>query len=478
VTAHVAPHRWADAWKGRLDKAEVAEMDRHAEACARCAKARDRITRASSSTFPAMRVQSSPELSWDAVRAKIHWSVSTERHQRLRPSRRPLAAAWVLAGGLVAAAVVTGSAREVAHERAVAVAPTSPQEIAPAPLAGLVSRLSGAVMIDGLRAGAFDRQLGPGAVIATGDGRIDVQFGDASALSLGPRSTVELRRFDADAIELAVEGTIDIAVAPRAPGQRFVVVAGDREIEVRGTQFRVVHEAGALVVACRHGLVAVRDAHGELEVGAARRLAVPSGRAVAGQAVAPLSADELAQLVQATPVTTPLWTDVAELARSSAALDIATVGRRSVRLDGVELGQAPLRVRVMPGRHTVEAADRAGRYHRAGWVDVKAGTPARLDVHTDVDAPPTASSAARRRELHAGIAAHRPQLARCTRALAKAGVTDTYVTIEISVDASGAVGFLNVLDSDLPNVDCVLEALRDVRFGAGSAATWREKIAL
>src|SRR4029079_10793173 len=106
----------------------------------------------------------------------------------------------------------------------------------------LGSRAAGDVMVAGVRPGdLFARPLGKGSRIATADGRVDIQFGDKSAFALGARSTIELRRFDAQVIELAVDGTVDISVAPRVDGQRFVVDAGDHKVEVRGTQFRVSH---------------------------------------------------------------------------------------------------------------------------------------------------------------------------------------------------------------------------------------------
>jgi hypothetical protein len=181
-------------------------------------------------------------------------------------------------------------------------------------------------------------------------------------------------------------------------------------------------------------------------------------------------------------MTLPVWNADALLA-SSAPLEVMAAGTREVRVDGIELGRAPLRVRVMPGRHTVEATDSAGRYRRAGWVDVAAPTagakPARLEVAAE-PAPGAAGAgtAERRRQLRAGI--DRAGLARCTRSIAKAGLTGTYVQIELSVDATGAVGFLNVIDTDLPSAtaSCVREVLADVRFKAGAAATWREKLDL
>jgi hypothetical protein len=323
-------------------------------------------------------------------------------------------------------------------------------------------------MIDGVRHDdVFTRTLSAGTVLATGEGHVDVQFGPESAFALGPRSTLELRHFDGQLIELAVQGTVDITVAPRAPHQRFLVVSGDTTVEVRGTQFRVHNDGKTTEVACRHGRVVVRDTHGETEVATARKLS--AGR------VAALSVAELDELAAATPATLPVWTDAQSVVQTSSALEIATVGKRAVRVDGVELGEAPLRVRVMPGRHTVETADSAGRFRRAGWVDVSADKTARLVVQAE--AAPTGGTAERRRQLHAGI--DHDRLAQCTRAIAKAGLT-AYVNIELSVDATGAVEFLNIIDTDLASNTsaCVREVLADVRFKPGAAATFRDKIDL
>lgn len=482
MTQHVAPHRWADLWAGRVDDAERAEMERHARRCRACARVRQRVTRASDS-FVAIRTQPPPEVSWDAIRAKVHWSVSTERQAALR-KRRP-AYGWLVAATLTGGAIglvtgeLTGSGPTGTELRPAGHAPIAarpaPEAPPPAPLVGMVNRASGDVMLDGVRpADLFALRLGAGSSLATGDGRIDVQFGSDSAFALGPMSTLELRRFDAHTVELVVEGTVDITVAPRTDGQRFLVDAGDQVVEVRGTQFRVVHDAGGTIVACHRGRVTVSDRTGQVEVGAARRVAVAPGHPVAGARAVAMSADEAAALSRA-PLALPLW-DPAALPRSSAPLEIATSGRRDVRVDGIELGLAPLRVRVMPGRHGVEAADSAGRFRRAGWVDVAAARGARFEV--PAEPPRTGGVTERRHQLRAGI--DQPRLRGCTRSIAKAGLTGTYVQIEISVDVQGAVGFLNVLDTDLPSATagCVREVLADVRFPRGTAATWRERVDL
>lgn len=502
MTGHVRPERWGDMFAGRVDSAERAVMEAHAKECKACKRSRDRVGRASD-TFTAIRETPAPELPWDGVRARVHWSVSKERRERdqeaARSSRpRGRIAAWVGAA-LVAAAgvgVVVYTQLPDAPPPAPPVAAATPAPahvplaqhtapVAPAPIAGLVSRVAGHtsdVLVDGVRPeDLFSRRIVAGTVIATGEGRIDVQFGDASAFALGPHSTLELRRFDAEMIELRVDGTIDVEVAPRAKDQRFLVVAGAHTVEVRGTQFQVRRDEGRTTVACRHGLVAVRDAGAQVEVGAARQIAIRAGEAVSADHVVPLSVDELAQLADATPLRVPAWTDIDTLLPSSSPLEIATATRRDVRVDGIELGAAPLIVRVMPGRHTVEATDSAGRYRRAGWIDVAApsagATPARLEVAAEA-AVRTSGVAERQRQLRAGI--DKGKLARCTRSIAKSGLTDTFVQVEIAVDAAGAIGFLNVIDTDLPSATaaCVREVLAEVTFAKGPSATWRERIDL
>lgn len=502
MSRHVAPERWADALAGRLDERARAQIEQHAETCQACARARARVGRASDA-FAAIRSQAGPELPWDSVRARVHWSVSKERRARTSSRRgrsiprlgwAALAATCAGALGLIAVDRLSGAAPATPPSAAGASPPraSTPELVSPdvaarvfaslepRPLAGLVNRATGDVRIDGSRpADLFGTRLVAGMVVSTGDARVDVQFGDGSAFALGPRSTVELRRFDEAEIELVLDGTLDLEVAPRERGQRLLVVAGERTVEVRGTQFRVHHEAGAVRVACRHGRVAVRDHAAEVEVAAAQHVRVPAAGALADARAIPLTSDELTELAEATPLRMPLW-NLDALTSSSAPLEVATAGGRDVRVDGIELGRAPLRVRVMPGRHTVEAADAHGRFRRAGWIDVAApftgAAPARIELPAEPS--PTSGVKQRQRQLHAGL--DRRLLARCVRTIAKAGLTDTYVEIELAVDAAGAVGFLNIIDTDLPSATarCVRDVLAEVPFERGAAATWRERIEL
>jgi hypothetical protein len=166
MSGHVAPHRWADLWAGRVGAPERKIMERHAQSCRACARVRQRVTRASDS-FATIRTQPSPEASWDSIRARVHWSVSTERRAALRRSRP--AYGW-LAGALaagVAVALVSGPAPELAPATQPIAQQDHPAPVSappPAALVGLVSRASGDVMVDGVRpADLFARALTTGS---------------------------------------------------------------------------------------------------------------------------------------------------------------------------------------------------------------------------------------------------------------------------------------------------------------------------
>ncbi len=483
MSRHVPPHRWADAFAGKLSEREVAEMDAHAASCKQCVRTRSRIDRTSQS-FPALRAQSSPDLGWDGIRARIHWSVSSEKRARGRSRTRrlvPWLAAGTLAAGAAAVVLSSGPARTSApavHQDAVAL--VEQKRVPPTPLGALVVReLGDQTMINGLvRRELFEHVLGAGSVIATGNSTLDVQFDAHGALALGPQSKLTLTRFDSERIELALaEGTVDVVVSKRAADQRFVVVAGEQTIEVRGTQFRVSRGETATRVACAHGRVVVRDASGEVDVGGEQVVSIPAGTPVTAARADALPPAEREVLVAATPRTLPIWTTPAQLVQTSSPLEVASAEPRDVRIDGLEVGQGPLRMRVMPGRHSVETADKAGRFKRAGWVDASAGKAARLEVQAEVAAP-SGGVAARRKELRSGI--DQKRIASCTRALARAGVSGGFVQVELSVDETGAVGFLNVIDTDLTSTmaSCVRDVLADVRFAAGMTATFREKLEL
>ncbi len=321
-----------------------------------------------------------------------------------------------------------------------------------------------------------------GAALATGpDGQLAVQLGSGTAFALGPSSQLAIARLDGATIELHVEGEVTVEVARRAPGQRFVVVAGGREVEVRGTAFSVTHRDGALEVACSHGLVAVAEPARPdevVEVGAGRRWAIGADESLLDAVPAPMDAAGLTRLLAAQPAQLPAWTDAPSLLRTSGPLAIAAPAGRAVRVDGVVMGAGAVTMRVMSGRHLVEVERAPGRYGAARWVATRDdGRPTR--VAAAVPEPRergSSASSARRGQLEDQVD-HRAMRG-CLRGLAKQGLAaGTHVEVKIGVDETGAVTYLNLGDTDLPasTASCVRDVVARVRFAAGDAASWRHR---
>jgi hypothetical protein len=485
---HVPPHRWSEILTGKLDADEAAAMSAHADGCARCARARDRIT-AARTAFADIRSEPSPEVKWDRVRAQVYWKTSQHRLERVKMPRASSFAVPLASLGAVAvliAAVASGSVPRGLRERPELASATAPaQENLEV---GVLTLVRGDVTVDGRAAvESFERALVATSEIRTGSGEVSVQFGDGSAFSVGPRSVLRLREFDRHAIVLEIDGQLDVDVAPRAPGQRFIVMAGQRTVEVRGTGFRVERFGDAVTVQCRHGRVAVKDGDGEVEVTGGEGVAVPTGSAVAGTPVHELDAAELAGLASTVPHRLAVWAAPDAVTALTAPLTVMTPADRNVRVDGAEVGRGPLTVRVVSGRHLVET-EVDGAWVSAGWVDVRDGAiqvaaveeiaapPKVVDPPRPprVDKTPAASKNLRRQQLGKQL----DDVRYCARALHKQGIDDTYVELELSVDANGAVRYANVVATDLPSTmsKCVRDAVAAMEFPAGPAAAWRETI--
>jgi ferric-dicitrate binding protein FerR (iron transport regulator) len=501
---HVAPHRWADAAIGRVSLDERARMTAHASSCPRCAKARDRVVRAQGSFTDLARAQS-PELRWEQIGARVYWSASQERRGRtdegsaIRPRRRWWLAAPLLALTAGAAAGVAWyldtpapAPPPVASDETPAPADVIPVEVVTLdppvraiPRVGLVTLAQGETHLAGARgAGVLAQPVVAGLRLDTGDGRIAVQVDAGTAFAIGPRSRLDVTRLDEAAIELRVDGDVSVEVARRAAGQRFVVIAGERVVEVRGTAFEVGHHGGRVEVRCRHGLVEVRDlaagADGavHVEVPAGTGWAAAAGDPLTMHAPAPLDADDLAGAMRRAPVMLPAWTDAPSLLRTTGPLAIGAPAKRAVRIDGVTVGRGDLTVRVMSGRHLVEAETAPGRFGAGHWVATRDdGAPAEVALSAAAPASSRGAVKTRRAQLEAKV--DHARAASCVRGLAKQGLAaGTFVVLELGVDETGAVSFLNVGSTDLPErlAACVRDVVADVRFPPGPAATWRHKI--
>lgn len=503
--SHVAPHRLAELAAGSLGARAAARARRHLDGCPQCTRAFERV-KSGRSTFPDLAALPAPELRWDKIRAQTYWTIGSASHTAipLPPARsRPRWAIALPAFGLAAAAAVALAMwkRGPAEDRRLAiVAPaielSSPAPAAPAALVGVVTLVEeggaiatadGRAIVGGNAIGAH--AIGPGDRITTGAGRLSAQFGAGSTFTVGPHSTLTMARFDRAAVELALgdAGRVDVEVSHRAPDQRFTVRAGERVVEVRGTAFRVERTGATVAVACEHGRVAVSsDGAPAVELGAGQALAVDDRDPLLGRAARPMTEAELAELLAARPAALPQWTDPDTIYRSTTGVSLVAPAGHTVALDGVAVGLGSLWRRVPPGRHLVESTDGAGRTRPGQWIEIDGAAAERPIVLASAGTAEPALSASgtaaarKARLVELSRAIDQTQLRGCVRSLAKQGLADgTHVELEIGVQASGAMRYLNIVDTDLPDgvVACVRDVVGATRLGAGAQVSWRHRIA-
>lgn len=503
--SHLAPHRLAALAAGTVSARGAARAHRHVDRCADCRRAFERV-RAARATFPDLAARPSPELRWDRIRAQTYWTLGTGSQTAIPVERTPRRARWTLAvpalGLAAAAAAIVGwqvrpPAPRVATPVAIGTpAPAPVASAAPTPLVGVVTLVEegGAIATADGRAIVGGNAIGAHAIVAgdqvtTDGGRLSAQFGDGSTFTVGPHSTLSLARFDLGAVELALgdAGRVDVEVSHRGPDQRFTVRAGERVIEVRGTAFRVERLGERVAVACEHGRVAVSsDGVAAVELGAGQALEVGDRDPLLGRAARPMSQAELGELLAARPAALAQWTDPDTIYRTTAGLALVVPPGQPVAVDGVIIGAGSVWRRVAPGRHLIESTDGTGRARPGQWIEVDASSvdkPIVLAAAPTTAEPALAASgtaAARRaRLLELSRAIDQTQLRGCVRSLAKQGLADgTHVELEIGVQASGTIRYLNIVDTDLPDrvVACVRDVVGATTLGRGAQVSWRHQI--
>lgn len=494
MARHVPPHRWADAASGALTPVQLAVMEEHADACPRCAGARDRV-RAAQRGFREIRDDQPPRLNWEHIGARIYWVTSSERRAAVR-ERKPRGerSRWMYAG-VAAAGLAFGLAVLLvwpdpapppsratvdpgasSTEAAALPAPLEVElitEPAAGPVRGLITYRRGDVRVGGGALG-FDRVIGAGDVLTTGsDGHVTLQFGTDSGLTLAPGSSLELRALDSRAVELVLSGDVTVDVERRPAGQRFEVEAGDHVVAVRGTAFQVRHRDGALAVACARGKVEVRGPETRREIGAGQLLELAAGERLSQRAPGDLSAALAEVLERDVRVRLlPVWNGTDEVAAASSVLALAAHGDAPVDVDGERVGSGSFELRVISGRHHVDVGD-GGR-----WVRTAAGET--LDTITA--APPAAprdDARARRADLDRALG-NGARARRCLRSLEKQGLlAGSFIELDVGVNRDGSLGHLNIRRTNVPSDDaaCVRSVVDGVRLPRGERATLRYRIA-
>lgn len=501
--SHLAPHRLADLAAGAITGRAAARALRHVDGCATCRRAFARI-KSGRASFPDLAALPAPELPWDRIRAQTYWTVGPSASSSVAlpvaaPAPRSRWRFAVPALGLAAAAAI--AFWQLAPERGAIDTPVAglapgsatPAPAAPAPRAGVVTLVEaggtiatadGRTIVGGNAIGAYP--LGPGDRITTDSGRLAVQFEAGSTFTVGPHSTLALARFDRGTIELALgdAGRVDVEVGKRAPDERFLVRAGDRLVEVRGTAFRVERTGAKVAVACEHGRVAVSSDGAAVELGARQAIEIADREPLLGRAARPLAEAELGALLAARPPALAQWTDPETVYRTTAGLSLVAAPGHTVAVDGVPIGSGAVWRRVAPGRHLVESTDGAGRTPPGQWIEVDASSGEKPIVLAAAPAPhapaadPRAARRARLGELKAAI--DETQLRGCVRSLAKQGLAEgTHVELDVGVNAAGAFRYVNIVESDLPDsvTACVRDVVGAARLGPGAQVSWRHRVA-
>jgi ferric-dicitrate binding protein FerR (iron transport regulator) len=222
------------------------------------------------------------------VRAVAVGAIERALAQRARAKARRRWAGRIAVAAAVAAVAVGGATFWTRHGREVARQP------APGDVRVTGRALSGAanVFVAGEATPMVEgRPLPAGSrVVAAKTARVLLAFSTGTSGLLDDAGDVTLESIGASEALRLEAGSIDLAVAKQAPGERFIVRTPDAEVEVRGTQFRVaIAPADAACgggtgtrVAVSEGVVVVRHAGSEARVSAGE--VWPSGCAAGASA--------------------------------------------------------------------------------------------------------------------------------------------------------------------------------------------------
>lgn len=519
MSRHVAPHRLADAAAGKTGEREAARIRLHVEGCPRCSDKAERLARARGA-MNEIAGTPAPELGWDRIGVRLYWENSSARHAALRrPERSPwprrialaVTGSALLAMGAYAAFTLAGEQPGPGRPAAApaVMAASAPAEL-PVAMRGVVTFASGATSVDGVPLDSqalFDRPIGAGTRLGSAPtGRLVVQFGHQSGFALGPGSSAYLRRFDDEAVEIEiVDGSLEVEVSKRRPGQSFTVVAGRHRVSVRGTAFRVDHRNGELAVACAHGRVVVTDGAREVALDAGQQIHLLREVMLERAARRQIDPERLAELeASLSGPLLPAWTEPRALFDTSSTIDVSASPGQEVRLDGIDVGEGAFVLRVMSGRHKLEVADERGDFGAGAWIQAEPGerrsARARLDGAVRVGAAersePTASAdpvggprasaedtrtarRARREQLAAALDGSGPAL-QCMEPLEKRDlVAGSFVVFDVGINADGSQGHLNIAESNVPaEIErCLRRVVDAVELPPGPSATVRYKLA-
>jgi hypothetical protein len=352
-------------------------------------------------------------------------------------------------------------------------------------LSGLVTFAQGDVRV-GSQPLDFDNEIQVGAQLSAGEGGMVVQFGNHSAFRLAAHSSLRVTRFDSKRVELDLIGMVDVDITRRLPGQEFVIRAGDHEVVVRGTKFRVEYSEGSLGVSCTRGKVVVRgddDQMVAVAAGQAFRVLSEAWHEASLQA-RPMDPDALRALDKAMDMPMlPAWSERELLSEATTVLEVHADPEERIAIDGVHVAEGSFFLRTMSGRHQVALMDSEGEPASEQWVDGVAGSRQSMNVVTPATNGHAAMGAGKARTLRRGqmeaALDKSHNTARCLAPLAKQGLIDgSFVVFDLGINADGSQDYLNVVDTNLSPVivKCIRHAVDSQSLPAGPMAGFRLRL--
>jgi PEGA domain-containing protein/FecR-like protein len=453
-----------------IDAQERALLESHLSGCFECAT-KVRRAKAARADIELLAHAPGPELAWRGVEAQIFWKMAP--HAAAHRWRLWLAAsasaAALLAVGFLAARWTTNrpSANSLvatqSHSASVRtpIQPVAPVKSTQSASVGIPLIVQGRV--DFVREGRTEpltlgAQLRAGdRVLASDNSRALIQTAADTVFAVEENSVVDLRSLNQVWHEVALaRGIVANRVGKRKVGSRYAVVAGDREIRVRGTLFSVARADGFLEVTLEEGIVEVADigsAAPPMRLVAPARIRLPDGASPTGEPAAQTTLD-LRALVLAPP-------DHAVLGQ----LRIPGPAGAAIAMDGQTIGQAPLALRLAKGPHVVRLEQLGYEPHE---VTVTIGAE-------EVEISPTLVSKAAPRERLQQVAemirSQTPELRACYERSLKRTARPARADLSLSVDRQGQILKLRAQTNvDDPTVaPCLERSARRWTFGPGPA---------
>ncbi len=495
---HIAPERLAELAAKTLKEPLRAKSEEHIRGCERCEASLARIIEGRLA-MAEIKKEKAPELAWESIAARIHWSTSSEMRAQERAANAPLR--WRRPAFAVAAvasiAALSLWALPKGESPAPKASPSASARVLPAVIAespealqsldALVTFAQGDVRV-GDQPLRFDETLAAGAELSAGQGGMVVQFGDKSAFRLASNSTLLIRRFDSERIELEVVGKVDVDLTRRLPNQEFVVVAGEHEVVVRGTAFRVDFSSEQLEVTCTRGKVVVTGERGMVPVPAGQQLKIISeALSSIGLEARPLDPAELDALDRAMAMPMlPAWSDRKLLIDTTTILEVSAASQQRVAVDGIPVAEGSFFLRAMSGRHQVALMNADGELLEEEWIESSAGQRKQLQLAAKTPEVPNPTGQ-RGLRVHQKLRQEQMQAAldkgkrsrRCLASLAKQGLMEgSFAVFEIGVNADGSQGYLNIRESNLSPVvvQCLRRAIDAESLPQGPAAGFKLRL--